>query len=648
MDNSRSGGRWQPSDSIGIALSGGGSRAAAFHLGTMDYLHRQNLLCNVEMLSSASGGSFITAKYALLLAELLQEKKVLRKRDEAAYKVFFNSFFTIFFEDSYRHLRDTRAIEKVNSTIGKERAADALNYRIPSGRYALINIAADLYAETFLLSRKGTPYLLGELLAPPEGYPLKHVILNATDYHNGVAFRFTSNPDTHIGNVFLFENCKAEPGAKEVIESIRESCKKIRVADIVAASSCLPPLFEPIGFPDDFAWPEGKIPKPLRDLCSEKQAEGKIIPRPVPLMDGGLYDNQAIESLMLADRGITLKELNNLLLAGKWDNTGVPEIPGNVRSESLLGMFIVSDADRKDVDDDKYKYNKQRNKRQFGTYKKGMSLGILLLLGTIFLGVNWLTTSFALWGTIGDKEAISLFLLFLQIVSWLGVTACGIFVVFIGLKFWKALQNTPQVGSDIWHGISRLRWKWLQDAVSSRFSSSLTTIFGILLKRTRDLGYFAFYGDTLYYKKRVSNLLFRLVPDAKTNVLSGAEDEWAKVCHLFSPSPKLQEYIQHANNVGTYFWYDEKEPWQQCCLVSAGQATTCFNLAQFIVRNYGGDVDTYPSDILLIWEKLLSDWKILTEDPYALLKARIKTLESTSQDNGHQKITCVSPPGPGG
>lgn len=49
---------------IGLALSGGGSRAIAFHLGCLRILHELGLLERVKVLSTVSGGSVIGALYA--------------------------------------------------------------------------------------------------------------------------------------------------------------------------------------------------------------------------------------------------------------------------------------------------------------------------------------------------------------------------------------------------------------------------------------------------------------------------------------------------------------------------------------------------------------------------------------------------------
>ena len=50
---------------IGLALSGGGSRAIAFHLGCLRALHDLGILDRVKVLSTVSGGSVIGALYAL-------------------------------------------------------------------------------------------------------------------------------------------------------------------------------------------------------------------------------------------------------------------------------------------------------------------------------------------------------------------------------------------------------------------------------------------------------------------------------------------------------------------------------------------------------------------------------------------------------
>jgi NTE family protein len=52
------------SPEIGLALSGGGSRAIAFHLGCLRALHNLGILPRVKVISTVSGGSIIGALYA--------------------------------------------------------------------------------------------------------------------------------------------------------------------------------------------------------------------------------------------------------------------------------------------------------------------------------------------------------------------------------------------------------------------------------------------------------------------------------------------------------------------------------------------------------------------------------------------------------
>src|SRR5688500_2767870 len=53
------------SKKIGLALSGGGFRATLFHLGVMRFLYDTQLLHQVRLITSVSGGSILSAHLAL-------------------------------------------------------------------------------------------------------------------------------------------------------------------------------------------------------------------------------------------------------------------------------------------------------------------------------------------------------------------------------------------------------------------------------------------------------------------------------------------------------------------------------------------------------------------------------------------------------
>ena len=78
-----------PKPKLGLSLSGGGYRAAAFHLGTLDALHKLGLLDKIDIISTISGGSITGAYYCLnkdnypqfraQLYQKLTEKDVIKK-----------------------------------------------------------------------------------------------------------------------------------------------------------------------------------------------------------------------------------------------------------------------------------------------------------------------------------------------------------------------------------------------------------------------------------------------------------------------------------------------------------------------------------------------------------------------------------------
>jgi len=209
---------------LALSLSGGGYRAAAFHLGVLTFLHRIDLLRNVRAISTASGGSIAAAFYAHSLA-----------RGET-FDDFSNRFKAF--------LRDVDVIDEALARGGK-----------------LITGAADVYASHIDTT-------LGDLQRSRDH--LEELSFNATDFTHGVAFRFVKTQSTRVrcGNHFT----RIDP----------EVAEKIRLADAVAASSCFPGAFEPILFPDDFVLSGAPAPSPA-----------------TPLMDGGIFDNSGIESLLL-------------------------------------------------------------------------------------------------------------------------------------------------------------------------------------------------------------------------------------------------------------------------------------------------------------------------------------------------------------
>ncbi len=101
-----------PLGAIALSLSGGGYRAAGFHLGVLDLLNRLDLLKDVSALSTVSGGTFTGMRYALA-----------QKTGEA---------FPDFFE---RFSRDLRSVNVVNLALAKLTEERSFHPFLPLGRH---------------------------------------------------------------------------------------------------------------------------------------------------------------------------------------------------------------------------------------------------------------------------------------------------------------------------------------------------------------------------------------------------------------------------------------------------------------------------------------------------------------------------------
>ena len=62
---------------LGLSLSGGGYRATAFHLGTLQKLQQMNILQQVDVMSTISGGSITGAFYCLQKDDYLKFEREL-------------------------------------------------------------------------------------------------------------------------------------------------------------------------------------------------------------------------------------------------------------------------------------------------------------------------------------------------------------------------------------------------------------------------------------------------------------------------------------------------------------------------------------------------------------------------------------------
>ncbi len=303
---------------IGLALSGGGFRAALYHIGALARLAELDVLRRVEALSCVSGGSIVGAHYYLEVRKLLSEKsdQEIIKEDYIGIVQRIERDFLTGVQTNIR----TRVLASPWTNLKM----------IFSSNYSRTLRVGELYEENIFSRVKdgegGKPRWLNELRIHPKGevagfHPKNDnwrraakvpiLILNATTLNTGHNWQFTaswmgeppSSIDSEVdGNYRL---------RRMYYEDAPEGHKQIRLGHAVAASSCVPGLFEP--------------------LALAKLYEGLV----VRLVDGGVYDNQGTAGLM--DQGC-----NILLVSDASGQMNTEDDPGNgllavpLRTNSIL------------------------------------------------------------------------------------------------------------------------------------------------------------------------------------------------------------------------------------------------------------------------------------------------------------------------
>jgi NTE family protein len=252
---------------IGLALSGGGMRAAVFHLGVLGRLAAEGVLENVEFVSTVSGGSL--------------------------------------------------GIGLVYTIAGNRWPAseEYLGAVVPEAKRLLTTVDIQRAAQIRLLGRpwrllsRGWANVLAEVLRREWGVrgrvnevpPSPRWIINATSYESGKNWRFAPlrMGDYLTGHVF-------DP--------------PVPVAEAMAASAGYPML---IGFlvleTGDYEWE-----RYLEGSTSETEPTDAGLRR-VHLWDGGVYDNLGVEALFKPGRQRRLREGCNFLVVSDASSALGPE-----------------------------------------------------------------------------------------------------------------------------------------------------------------------------------------------------------------------------------------------------------------------------------------------------------------------------------
>jgi len=250
------------SNKIGIALSGGGYRATALHLGTLKKLNDMGILAEADVISTISGGSITGACYCIhegdftnfytKLYEGLQRKNVVTKillsyiglRFLVAALIFLGSFYFLFTDKAWLF----------------PIIVFALFFIILKFQFQLFPISKrieEIYDDFFYHNKK-----LGNLPSKPT------LVIGATNLQTAKPFSFSKYWMQDSTYQFMDD-------------PIQFKAEHFPVARAVMASSCVPFAFTPVTIAKEFfAYPE----------------DAKRI-HPV-IVDGGVYDNQGIHKVM--------------------------------------------------------------------------------------------------------------------------------------------------------------------------------------------------------------------------------------------------------------------------------------------------------------------------------------------------------------
>jgi len=544
----------KPFGSIALGLSGGGYRATAFHLGTLDFLEYVGILRDVSMISTVSGGTFTGARYALSQA------------DGKSFKEFFEGF--------YRDLVSTHLpslwLQELNAAKESETPREI----------KLIKSAADVYNKHLFNNAK-----FGQLFDAAPNIHLKEIIFNATEFDNGLVFRFQRSNGGQIGN--------------GKISLPQEVAKEMRIADIVATSSCFPGGFEPMVFPDDYF-----------SATEYKQISGKLSQSlksklPVALMDGGVDDNQGVQSLIIANERIC-----DQIKKGKPSET------------EELGLLIVSDTDNiqssaEDIFQPSSYINKDVNAKSEQTNLSDLTLNKLVFLSRLFRGILYLLPFLLLAQILSDivQNKFDVFeILFVGIPLLLSVTVAG----FIGVLFNQfrgkvlpSLQENlqKQLGVSLWDTVQNLTLDEALNMVEIR-TSSLLALPTVFMKRIRSLVSQNIFSNLKYRDKVISNYIY----DLEKSRCKKFDDY-----QLRNPSEKMQKLAQSCTNMETTLWFklgEEKQQLNQ--VISCGQVTMCFNLLEYILKYKADQIGKDPV-VTEVWNKSKEAWELMQNDPEALI-----------------------------
>lgn len=527
---------------IALTFSGGGYRAATFHLGALSYLHtvkigESTLLEQVVAMSTISGGTITGLRYMLGLT-----------RGESVDEVF---------KDLYHFFTEIDL-----ATI----AMDNLSSYEEGQCASLIRTMAEIYNKELF---KGA--VLGDLMDKIDDIHIGHFAANATDFTNGLAFRFQATENTGVkpGNTAGYGIV-----GNNKIRIPREVAKHIRLSEILACSSCFPSGFEPLVFPKDFV---------LGDSEEVRNYVEKI--EPFGIMDGGVVDNQGIEPIILAEERMARC-------------AGSPE-------EKCLDLVIISDVASP--------YMEPYSPSCFCLPDSIGKLSLKKLSGRLWI------TGIVATGVVAASYVFTSVSFLSGFLTALWVLLVGVFIVYAILKKKLVRIAKTTVIQDSMPSVLNLRFKDIATLVANRVNSVLLLVSSVFMKHLRRMGYRSVYQDETWYNRTMMNGVYELRP----NETWVSKLKYGQLPEYLKPSDAIQQNSKKAAGMGTTLWFtqQEKETGMPDALIAAGQYTICWNLLEYIedIKKDPTNTNEHHQLIIACEEQLRKDWEEFQKNPLCKL-----------------------------
>ena len=481
---------------------------------------------HVCTITSISGGAIPAIVYALAKAHNVDEKTC--------------------FSDLYKSIVENNLAEQMLEHF----------YKTKDTERSFIKSLAHVYNEVFFKNAT-----FGAIIDMMKEEGLHHFSVDSTDFELGLPFRFQATMPLNIQN-------REEPFGvigNKIHKIDRDKAKDIRIADIMAATSCFPLAFEPIVFPKDFQFSD-----PAMNTL-ENGAE-------YFLMDGGLLDNQGIDPMHHAE----------------WHLSSIG------RHHDLV---ILSDAGNKPI-------KKENKDIKWSCHSLGFwsIIGFVVSLCLLISSIYFHKTDSPFVSGLTLMGGISLLLVLI-------ISNCLVF------KIKEYICKELKI-----KGNFKILWRSSINDIATFLKARATTIYRmvdfVMMGHIKKVAYNGLKNREFIRGKVQMNSLTVLSKGGKWNKILNKRNQADK---SLVPSRIMRQNTKKANMMNTTLWFTPEEINKGIpqALLACGQYTTCWNLLQHIdkIKVLSPEELSEGQKMIIRLEPILKgDWDRFNKKPQQLAK----------------------------